>query len=392
MNLKDTKTKTKIKPLAFGVYFWPFALLSFAGLLVSFYLAVSHYLVYTDIGYESFCAISRAINCDTVSQSPYSIQWNLPVPIWGVIGYLFILLLLIFVRKTQNGDKRMWSLLLVITLFYSGYSVFLAVVSHVYISSYCLMCIISYAINFLLLFYTWLIRRRFDGDNYLISLKYDLYFLKAHWRSALSVFLPFAFTVGFLWYVYPPYWLYQPVEISDKLHTGTTPEGHQWIGSDNAELVITEYTDYMCFQCKKIHQYLRRLMNQYPGKIKLIHRHFPMDSKYNPIVKKPFHEGAGKLSLMAIQAGKIGKFWPINDELYARAGKSNIINVNSIAEKLEINPDNLIRSFGDEYNLKRLNRDIIDGLNAKIPGTPSFVIDGNLYVSQIPVEILERIK
>ncbi|MBU4035957.1 MAG: hypothetical protein KKA35_05965, partial [Proteobacteria bacterium] len=43
--------------------------------------------MYTDIGYESFCAISKAINCDTVSQSPYSVFLGVPLAIWGVAGY-----------------------------------------------------------------------------------------------------------------------------------------------------------------------------------------------------------------------------------------------------------------------------------------------------------------
>ncbi|MBU3949567.1 MAG: hypothetical protein KJ826_15285 [Proteobacteria bacterium] len=45
--------------------------------------------MYTDIGYESFCAISKAINCDTVSQSPYSVFLGVPLAIWGVAGYCF---------------------------------------------------------------------------------------------------------------------------------------------------------------------------------------------------------------------------------------------------------------------------------------------------------------
>ena len=67
-----------------------------AGLVDSVYLSISHYRVYTDIGYKSFCAISRTINCDTVSQSPFSIFLDVPVPVWGIIGYTFFLLLVAF--------------------------------------------------------------------------------------------------------------------------------------------------------------------------------------------------------------------------------------------------------------------------------------------------------
>ena len=78
MNTSSELKKVRpIQPLAYAYYFWPVVGLVIAGLLDSIYLSVSHHRVYTDIGYKSFCAISRAINCDTVSQSRYSIFLDL---------------------------------------------------------------------------------------------------------------------------------------------------------------------------------------------------------------------------------------------------------------------------------------------------------------------------
>ena len=391
MDANYDKPKQSIRPLAFGFYLWPVVILSAAGLVDSLYLAVSHYQVYTDIAYESFCAISRAINCDTVSQSPYAIMGPLPVPVWGAIGYLLLLVFLVFVHRTNAGGRRMWSLFSTVMVLYSGYSIALAVISHVYIGSYCIMCIVSYGINFMLLFYAWLIRRRFDPDSYLHSLKQDFKFVRQHWRLAATMLLPLAVFVTLLGLYYPTYWQYRPAEFTAEMQTGRTPEGFPWIGAENAEWVITEFADYMCFQCNKIHNFLRKLMNRYPGRIKLIHRHFPMDSKFNPIVKRPFHEGAGKLALLAIQAESEGKFWAVNDALYDQARQTNVIDVEAISESLGMERTITMRSLYGKSHLHRLQRDISDGLKLGISGTPSFVIDGNVYASQIPADILARI-
>jgi uncharacterized membrane protein/protein-disulfide isomerase len=391
MKRDKNKPKKMIRPLAFGVYFWPVVLLCAAGLADSFYLAVSHYRVYTDIGYESFCAISRAINCDTVSQSRYAVMGPLPVPVWGVIGYLFLLLLLVFMHTTEAGSQRMWSLFLAVTLLYSGYSIALAVISHVYIRSYCIMCVLSYGINFLLLFYAWLIRRRFDPDSYLQSLKQDALFVGRHWRPAATMLLPLAVCVIAAGFFFPTYWEYRKAETPVNLQTGRTPEGLPWIGAENAELVITEFTDYMCFQCNKIHNYLRSLMNRYPGKIKLIHRHFPMDSRFNPNVKLPFHEGSGELALLSIFADSEGKFWLVNDELYGQARRTNVIDVKAISDSLGMDRAISMKALYDKSNLRKLNRDIIAGMKLGISGTPSFVIEGKVYDSQIPADILARV-
>ena len=85
---KAEKKKT-IQPAAFGVYYGAALALAIAGIINSVYLAISHYRNYTDIGYESFCAISRAINCDTVSQSPYAIFLRVTGGCLGCIGLRF---------------------------------------------------------------------------------------------------------------------------------------------------------------------------------------------------------------------------------------------------------------------------------------------------------------
>ncbi len=97
------KKSDKIKPFPLYVYFSVILILILCGIVVSGYLSVSHYRVYTDIDYSSFCAISKAINCDTVSQSPYSIFLGIPVPIWGVIGYIFLLATLLLSFDIKSG-------------------------------------------------------------------------------------------------------------------------------------------------------------------------------------------------------------------------------------------------------------------------------------------------
>ena len=176
MSLFHSKDKP-LKPLPFPIYYWTVALLALAGLLNSIYLAISHYRVYTDIGYRSFCAISKAINCDTVSQSPYSILFSVPVPVWGIIGYTLFLLILIFAWCKPSHPKRLWSLLLSIAWIFSCISVGLALVLTAFIDSYCIMCILSYGINLALLFFSALTRRRFNSSGFFEGFREDIYFL-----------------------------------------------------------------------------------------------------------------------------------------------------------------------------------------------------------------------
>ncbi|MGD8345427.1 MAG: vitamin K epoxide reductase family protein [Desulfobacterales bacterium] len=376
--------------LPFGVYYWTVAFLAAAGLADSIYLAISHYRVYTDITYSSFCAISKAINCDTISQSPYSIFAGLPVPAWGVAGYLCFLLLLTFAKTSQADKKRMWSLLYLIAWAFSLCSLFLAYISTAWIRSYCIMCIVSYAINFLLLFYTRMIRIRFDSGPLIKGLAADLSFLGRRKVSAGAILSCLLAVLILARVFYPTYWhLDEPVPAT-PINSGLTPEGHPWIGADNPRLVITEYTDYQCFQCKKMHYFLRQLIAQHPDKIRLVHRHFPMDHEFNPIVKDPFHVGSGKMALLAIYATAKDQFWPMNDLLFKIARDKQTIDVREIAQEVGIDYRELAWALNNKNIRYRLKHDIAQGLQAKIDGTPAFFIDGTVHLGQIPPAIIKK--
>ena len=383
------KKDKRIDPLPFPIYFWTIFFLIIAGLANATYLSISHYRVYTDIGYRSFCAISKAINCDTVSQSPYSIFLGLPVPIWGIIGYLFVLLFLPLVRNKEAAKKRMWTLMFLVAIVFSIYSIILAMISTFIIHSYCIMCIVSYAISFLLLFYSWIIRKRFETEGIIEGLKKDFQFLKIKKVICLSLFAPFLLGLFLTKAFLPAYWQFPSPPLSSSISVGITPTGHPWIGAENPVLTITEFTDYQCFQCKKMHFFLRQLIDEHSDKIRLVHRHYPMDHNFNPIVKEPFHIGSGKMAMLAIYAASKGKFWQMNDALYEIVNNAKTINIKKLAEEVGLNLEELGHSVNNQLIRKMLQRDILSGLELQISGTPAYVIDKEVYLGQIPPEIIK---
>jgi len=352
-----------------------------------------HYLVYTDIGYESFCAISKAINCDTVSQSPYSIFLGVPVAVWGVAGYLFCFLLLPFAFSADAVKKRMWPLIFAVTFIFSLVSIIFAVISNLYIRSYCIMCILIYGINFMLVFYSWLIIRRFgEKEGIIKGIWQDLHIIIYKKWLSLSLFAPYTAIVVFVFIFFPVYWNLTPPPLSANVPKGITEDGHPWIGgSENPELVITEFTDYLCFQCKKMHFMLRHLVEKNPEKIRLVHRHYPMDHRYNPLVKEPFHVGSGDMSLLSIYAAKEGKFWEMNDLLLGVDISGDKIDIKKLAEKIGLDNGKLALSRYDNIIRHVLWLDIRDGLKAGITGTPAYMINGKLYLGVIPADILKKV-
>lgn len=89
-------------PLPYTFYYLVTLFVNLLGIATAGYLTLTHYKNYTDPAFSSFCAISKAINCDTVAQSPWSVLFGLPVSVWGLLGYLIFLVLLLNARNEKN--------------------------------------------------------------------------------------------------------------------------------------------------------------------------------------------------------------------------------------------------------------------------------------------------
>ena len=188
---------------------------------------------------------------------------------------------------------NMFPLLMGIGIVFSSISLFLGLISAVRIQSYCIMCIVVYGISFALFFMIWFIRRRFEKITWKHSLSNNLTYLKTNRLKALKFYSPILISLLVVRLFMPVYWHYPmkgPGHL--KLNTGTTEDGSPWIGAKNPEFTIIEYTDYMCFQCKKMHFFLRRLISENSEKIRLIHKHYPMDKKVNRFLEETLHPGS----------------------------------------------------------------------------------------------------
>jgi uncharacterized membrane protein/protein-disulfide isomerase len=379
------------KVLPYHYYSIPVLILLLLGLADTAYLAYSHYQNYTDLAFSSFCALSKTINCDTVSQSPWSIFLGIPLAYWGFFAYILFLLFLFATFNRKKGSEHLWNILFLLGFVYSVTALYFGYISATKIKAYCLLCLVSSGISFVLFFYSWIIRRRFCADSFWTGLKKGLRSLFSSWRLISSIFV---LTIMFICLkaTLPPYWHYTFPPSSSEIFNGLTEDGHPWIGSETPELTIHEYTDYQCFQCNKIHQFLRRLIAEHPGKIRLIHHHYPMDHEFNNIiVPEPFHVGSGKMAMIGIYAASKNKFWDMNDALYVMGRDKQPFNTKTLSKMTGFSAGELAAATRHQQIREILLFNIRQGMKLGITGTPTFVINGKVYKGSIPVDILQEI-
>ncbi len=373
--------------------YWLGALLfSSIGLLASFYSCYSHYQIYTNLTYSSFCALSQAINCDTVAQSPWSIFLGLPMAWWGIISFSSYLILLSISIRQSPDNLECWTLLFLLGCMYSFLSLLLGLVSVTQIHSICIVCLVVYTCHLGTTYISWLIQRRLSTSGVMSGIG-DSYRCFTKNNKVTTSFLALMLTVILLKLFLPSYWLFSLTTTESTIAHGLTSDGHPWIGAEQPKLTIEEFSDYQCFQCAKMHYFLRKLITEYPDKIRLIHRNFPLDHEVNSVVTpEPFHIGSGKMAMLAIYASSKGKFWEMNDALYDLVRKKNKkIYLPDLAQKTGLKKEALAWAIQSKEVNTLLSRDIWRGMKHGITGTPGFIIKGKLYLGTIPPNVLSQV-
>jgi len=369
-------------------YWYLSLILTAAGFLVSLYSAYSHYKNYTDVQYSSFCSLSQAINCDTVAQSHWSIFGGLPLAWWGVLFFLSFFVVLM-IEKQWN--IRSWQYIFRLTLAVSFFSLLLAILSIWKIHSLCLLCLATYIITFSLTFTCWLITKRLlEKINNINDRQPNNAKTLKCFGIGLSLFVAGLIS---LYAFLPTYWTDKFSSDTAGIAHGTTEDGHPWIGALNPSLTIVQFSDYQCFQCAKMHFFIRRLLQSHPDTLRLVHRNYPMDHTVNPqVVPQPFHEGSGDLAKLAILASLRNTFWEMNDLLYSITRKKvEEVPLKELAEATGLDAYELAAALQNPTIQELLRRDIWRGMKLGITGTPAFLIEGNVYQGHIPKKVLKQI-
>lgn len=153
------------------------------------------------------------------------------------------------------------------------------------------------------------------------------------------------------------------------------------------DLTIVAFMDFECPFCQKQYSTLRKVMDKYKPEINLVFKHFPL---------KSIHPNAMKASIAATCAQEQDKFWSYFDRLYQQQ-EFNQQAYLSYATSLGLDQQKFQQCLNQERYKQRIQQDLKDGIQLKVRGTPTFIIDnkkksGVLSKKQWNDLILEQIQ
>ena len=111
------------------------------------------------------------------------------------------------------------------------------------------------------------------------------------------------------------------------------------------------------------------MLEQYPDDVKLVFKNFPLTR---------IHKFAMNAAVAAMAANQQGKFWEFHHELFQNYNKLNDEKFDEIAQSLALDMAQFKQDMENPALTALVQRDLKDGVDAGVRGTPTIFINGRL--------------
>ncbi len=110
------------------------------------------------------------------------------------------------------------------------------------------------------------------------------------------------------------------------------------------------------------------MLEKYPNQVKLVFKNFPLRN----------HKFSMQAAIAALAAEKQGKFWEFHDLLFKNYNHLNEQKIKEIAQQLNLDMEKFEKDRKDPQIRAMINKDLAEGNQAGVRGTPTIFINGRL--------------
>lgn len=140
-------------------------------------------------------------------------------------------------------------------------------------------------------------------------------------------------------------------------------------GPENARVTLIEFSDFECPYCTHAVAQVEALMKIFPKDIRLVYKQFPLS----------MHPHARRAAAASLAANDQGKFWQMHDKLFANSRQLSDDHIFAMAKEIGLDMNRFTSDLASKKYDAIINKDLKDGEESGVAGTPAFFINGKLY-------------
>ncbi len=375
-------------------------ILSVAGFALTIKLAMIYYVAnYEKYALASFCSINDFIDCDGAAKTTTAQFWGIPLAYWGMLFYVTVLFLTVVNKfkgikffKFMEVFKNPMSYITALGTIAFVISMILAGISIYRINKLCILCFITYIIDFAIALVA------SDGmfKNIVSDFKTTvLDFIDGAKKYTKTFIILLILSTSFLVYSGTTYCFVPHIKKQmailkyRKIKKNPYRVKGNLLGVEKADVTIELYSDYVCPLCYINNIMLHQAAKEF-GNIKIIHHNYPFDKECNKYINVNMHPNACFMARAALAAEKQGNYWEMASLLYEKQPTKED-EVMKLAKQLNFDEDKFKADFESQEIVNELDKQINEAEKLKIDSTPTMYINGKELIGVRPYYELKEI-
>ena len=369
-----------------------FALLGLAASSAATYV---HYNLVRNPDYSSFCDINATVSCKAAYLSRYGSVAGVPVAVGGILFFTFVLLLIWGSRGKSRIQDSAPTYIFAASTLALAVVLYLAYASFFILKEICPLCVATYVavIGVFVL----------SGGASSVPMSRlpgravrDIRVLVA---TPLALVIALLFVAGASWgmRVFPQEELRPVVAQAPAISASQTTEFERWwdvqaktpnfpFGNEGAKVLVVEFADYQCPQCRLQYFALKPIFDKYagrPAEVKWLLKQYPLNSQCNPSVPTPMHEASCAAAAAAVMGRSKGMFDKMTDWLFLHQAELSPALIRTTASDLL-----KIRDFDAQYPtaIQEVKTEAAAGAALSVNSTPTFFINGRKAQGEVTFE------
>jgi protein-disulfide isomerase len=153
-------------------------------------------------------------------------------------------------------------------------------------------------------------------------------------------------------------------------------------GPKDAPVWLVEFSDFECPACNVFSSVVAGLIKKYPDKLLVAYRHFPLS----------IHPQGIPSAIAAESAGKQGRFWEMEQLLFASQNRLSDVLYNELATQLGLDMSVFTTSFNDPATKQIVTNDVYYGNSIGINATPTFFLNGIKLNLSAPSDLVTEVE
>lgn len=155
--------------------------------------------------------------------------------------------------------------------------------------------------------------------------------------------------------------------VVDALEPKDIPvDGRPIYGTERAPVTVVVFADFQCPHCAAEAPKLRKAIDQFRGRARLIYKHFPLGG----------HDRAKEAAIATEAAHAQGKFWDMHDLVFENQMDLSDANLYKFAKDIGLDEAAFKAHFAAKKGKGVVEKDKADGETLGIGGTPAVYVNG----------------